>query len=60
MSALLFYTALWKIIPHVFKLYLRDELCDGLFEALVLAGPDPVLGPHQEGAVQLSLSRAEK
>lgn len=42
------------------KLDLRNELCDGLLEALVLPGPDPVLGPHQQGAVQLALSRAEK
>ena len=42
------------------KLDLRDELGDGLLEALVLAGPDPVLGPHQQGAVQLALRRAEK
>ena len=42
------------------KLDLRNELCDGLLEALVLAGPDPVLGPHQQGAVQLALSRTEK
>ena len=42
------------------KLNLRDELGDGLLEALVLAGPDPVLGPHQQGAVQLALSRAEE
>ena len=46
-------------IPHVLKLNLRDELADGLLQALVLAGPDPVLGPHQQGAVQLALSGTE-
>ena len=46
-------------IPHVLKLDLRDELADGLLQALVLAGPDPVLGPHQQGAVQLALSGTE-
>ena len=47
------------MLPHVLKLNLRDELTDGLLQALVLAGPDPVLGPHQQSAVQLTLSGTE-
>ena len=47
---------MWTMLPHVLKLNLRDELTDGLLQALVLAGLYPVLGPHQQGAVQLTLS----